>query len=369
MRSLACSLALVLCVASPAFAHGGEDHESAPGSESAAGATTGPIEVSEIAQRNLGLTVEEAELRTVETTLRSIGEITADPRLSGAVSSRIAGRVSAVFAQEGEHVAKGKTLVEVESLQLGDPPPRARYASPVSGIVTDRHVVVGDDVEPNRHLFEVADLSDVLAIGRVFEGQIGQVAVGQKVRVRVPSYPAEVFEGVLERLGGTLDPSSRSLAVYVRVKNAEGRLRPHMRATLTLVTGGSELALAIPKRAVLGEAGHFFAFVQDEQRPERFGRRALVLGVSDDRFVEVIEGLAPGERVVTDGNYSLQYVTPIADPEAPVPSSEQRADAGAPARSARAAVLWAVGALLLLLAAWLAACSVRRRSRPAPEGR
>ena len=126
------------------------------------------------------------------------------------MSSRISGRVTAVFAQEGEHVEKGKRLVEVESLQLGDPPPRVRYASLVSGVVTDRHVVVGDDVEPNRHLFEVADLSEVLAIGRVFEGQIGQVGVGQKVRMRVPSYPEDVFEGVVERLGGKLDEKSRS---------------------------------------------------------------------------------------------------------------------------------------------------------------
>ncbi len=313
MRFSLHTFALALCVTSPALAH--EGHADAPGSESVASAATGPIEVSEVAQRNLGLTVEEAELRTLETTLRVIGEIQADPARSGTVSSRISGRVSAVFAQEGERVQKGKRVVEVESLQLGDPPPRVRYASPVSGVVTDRHVVVGDDVEPNRHLFEVVDLAEVLAIGRVFEGQIGEVAVGQKVRVRVPSYPSDVFEGEVERLGGKLDPRSRTLAVYVRVVNPDERLRPHMRATLSLVTGGADKALAIPKNALLGEAGQFYAFVQDEDRPERFERRALVLGVSNDRFVEVIEGLYPGERVVAEGNYSLQYLTPIAEQE------------------------------------------------------
>ena len=237
MRPFFFSLALGVCLTSPALAHEGEDHAAAPGTESAAGAISGPIEVSEVAQRNLGLVVAEADLRSVETTLRVIGEIEADPARSGTVASRISGRVSAVFAQEGEHVEKGKRLVEVESLRLGDPPPRVRYSSPVSGVVTDRHVVVGDDVEPSRHLFEVADLSEVLAIGRAFEGQIGKVAVGQKVRVRVPSYPGDVFEGVVERLGGKLDPTSRSLAVYVRVVNPDGRLRPHMRATLSLITG------------------------------------------------------------------------------------------------------------------------------------
>ncbi len=362
MRFMLNSIALALLVTSPAPAH--EGHADAPGSESAASAATGPVEVSEAAQRNLGLTVEAAELRPLETTLRVIGEIQADPVRSGIVSSRISGRVSAVFAQEGERVEKGKRLVEVESLELGDPPPRVRYASPVSGVITDRHVVVGDDVEPNRHLFEVADLTEVLAIGRVFEGQIGEVAVGQKVRVRVPSYPGDVFEGGVERLGGKLDPRSRSLAVYVRVVNPDERLRPHMRATLSLVTGGADKALAIPKNALLGEAGQFYAFVQDEDRPERFERRALVLGVSNDRFVEVIEGLYPGERVVVEGNYSLQYLTPIAEEEA-----HEHPDAAATGEGEVHLAIWALGALGALAAAAIGVRMLRGRSRSAPGAR
>lgn len=371
MRFLSYTIACAaLWVAAPALAHTG--HTEAPGSESAAGAENGPIEVSEIAQRNLGLTVEEAELRPVETTLRVIGEIQADPARSGTVSSRISGRVSAVFAQEGERVEKGKWLVEVESLQLGDPPPRVRYASPVSGVVTDRHVVVGDDVEPSRHLFEVADLSHVLAIGRVFEGQIGQISVGQKVRVRVPSYPGDVFEGVVERLAGKLDPKSRSLAVYIRVANPDGRLRPHMRTTLSLVTGGADVALAIPKSAVLGEAGNFFAFVQDDEQSVRFERRSLVLGVSDDRFVEVIEGIYPGERVVTEGNYSLQYLVPIAEEESEDADTASAGEGAAHGHSdgpSLSGALWAIGALGALAVVAVGVWMFRGRSRSVPEAR
>jgi multidrug efflux pump subunit AcrA (membrane-fusion protein) len=372
MRCSVISLAIALCLASPALAHEGEDHAAAPGTESAAGALSGPIEVSEVAQRNLGLAVAEAELRSVETTLRVIGEIQADPARSGTVSSRIAGRVTAVFAQEGERVEKGQGLVEVESLQLGDPPPRARYASPVSGLVTDRHVVVGDDVEPNRHLLEVADLREVLAVGRAFEGQIGDVSVGQKVRVRVPSYPSEIFEGAVERLGGKLDANSRSLAVYIRVANPDERLRPHMRATLSLVTGGAELALAIPKSAALGEAGNLYAFVQNEDRPERFERRPLVLGVSNDQYVEVIEGLFPGERVVTEGNYSLQYLTPIpdeADDGAEVAATADGEVQARPETTWTAPLGWAAGLLAALAAALVLYRLLRGRPHAAREAR
>jgi len=367
----AIAVGTLLTTSNPSLAHTG--HADAPGSESSS-ATNGPIRVSEVAQRNLGLTVQEADLRPIETTLRVIGEIQGDPARSGTVSSRISGRVSAVYAQEGERVAKGKALVEVESLQLGDPPPRARYSSPVSGTVTDRHVVVGDDVEPNRHLFEVVDLSEVLAIGRVFEGQIGQVEVGQKVRVRVPSYPGEIFDGVVERLGGKLDAKSRSLAIYIRVSNPDERLRPHMRTTLSLVTGGAEFALAIPKTAVLGEAGQFFAFVQDEERPELFERRLLVIGVSNDRFTEVIEGLYPGERVVSEGNYSLQYLTPVAVEEEAegedATSEDDGADHAHSEGSRSPLALWWGGAVVSAVAViGLGVQMWRRRSRFEPEVR
>lgn len=358
---------LTLCLATAAIGH--EGHDDAPGSAAAASATSGPIEVSEIAQRNLGLTVAEAALRPIETTIRVIGEIQADPARSGTVSSRIRGRVTAVLAQEGDKVVKGRRVVEVESLQLGDPPPRVGYASPVSGFVTDRHVVVGDDVEPNRHLLEVADLDEVLAIGRVFEAQIGQIAVGQRVRVRVPSYPEDVFDGVVERLGGKLDAQSRSLAVYIRVLNPDARLRPHMRATLSLVTGGADLALAIPKTAVLGEAGNLYAFVQADERLDLFERRPLVLGVSNDRDVEVIEGLYPGERVVTEGNYSLQYLTPVEEETASGDAhaaSDLESDAHGPSDEAPSRFgLSAIGALGLLAAIGIGMRILRGRSRSA----
>ena len=66
---------------------------------------------------------------------------------------------------------------------------------------------------------------------------------------------------------------------------------------------------------MLGEAGALYAFVQDEDRPERFERRPLVTGVANDRYAEVVDGLFPGERVVSEGNYSLQYLTPVAEDE------------------------------------------------------
>lgn len=304
-RTIARAVVLAL-LADSAIAH--EGHDDAPGTEQATAGVSLLVQVSSEARKNLGLELAEAALRPMESALVVIGEIAPLPNRAGAVTSRIAGRVTWVGVAEGDLVRKGEPVVEVESLQLGDPPPRARYGAPVSGRVIDRHVVAGDSVEPNVHLLEVADLSEVLAVGHLFEGQIGRVKVGQKARVRVPSYPDAVFEGTVDRIGSALDPTTRSLLVYVRIGNTDGQLLPRMPAELTVVVASSDAALAIPQSALLGDFGNQFVFVEKDPKEGIFERVPVVRGLADDRFVEIVEGVLPGDSVVTVGNYSLQFL-------------------------------------------------------------
>lgn len=292
---------------SSAVAHEGHDH--APGEEPSV-PSFGPIEITKEAKRNLGLTVEEADVRSLDHVLTVIGQIEPIPSQSAAITSRISGRVLALKVVEGESVQKGQSLIEVESRQLGDPPPRVDYKSPLDGVVIDRHAVLGDTVEPDKHLLEVVNLSSVYAEGRIFEGQVAQIKTGQQVRISVDSYPREKFTGTVEIISGALDSESRTLKVWARVANPDGRLRPNMRATLSIVVSETESSVTIPQAAVLGEAGDFFAFVETDGNELEYTRRSLVLGARDDRYIEVIEGILPGDKVVTVGNYQLQYVKP-----------------------------------------------------------
>jgi multidrug efflux pump subunit AcrA (membrane-fusion protein) len=330
-----------------------EGHDDAPGTSAASAAPTGSVVVSSQARENLGLQLSEAEIRPMETTLGVIGEIETIPDRAGAVTSRIAGRVSWIGFAEGEFVKKGQPVVEVESLQLGDPPPRARYGAPLSGWVTDRHVTLGSSVEPNAHLLELADLNEVLAVGQLFEGQIGRVHVQQAVRVRVASYPDTTFEGKVERLGSALDPTTRSLPFYVRVRNPEGKLLPRMRAELSVVVERSDAALAIPRSAVLGDFGNEFVFVEQDAERGTFQRTPIVRGIADDQFVEAIEGLLPGDRVVTVGNYSLQFLPPMqAEPHEDVATdtAESGGHASEGASLLGYALAFALGSIATLIA-------------------
>ncbi len=344
-------LAGLLAFAPAAFPH--EGHNKAPGQGGEA-PVSGPIAITAEAKKNLALVVEEAQLRRLEKTFMVFGKIGAIPNRTAAVSSRIPGRVTDLKVAENEPVTKGQVLVEVESRQLGDPPPRVQLVAPMNGIVMDRHVVLGDTVEPDKHLLEIVDLSEVYAEGQIFEGQVAWVKVGQKARINVESYPTNIFTGTVDLIGGALDPEARTLKVWVRISNLDGTLRPNMRARLNIVTAEADTVVTVPHSAVLGEAGHFFVFVQSDTDELVYERKPVVLGMKDDRYFEVIEGVFPSDKVVTLGNYQLQYVT--TRKAAAKPGEEKSAastNAVASAEADRSHVptlpLWAMGITLGVL--------------------
>src|SRR5262249_31760121 len=152
-----------------------------------------------------------------------------------------------------------------------------------------------------------------------------------------------------ERLGGQLDPQTRSLPVYVRVANPDRLLRPNMRAVLSVVTNHADAALVVPRAAVLGDFGASFIFVERDDDPTLFERRAVVTGISGDQWVEILDGVLPGERVVTAGNYSLQFL-PVA-PEAGPPEGHAGAGASAATQPHEESTLWPAVAVAAVIGA------------------
>ena len=353
--------AAFVALAPELLAHAG--HDKAPGEDVESG-VGGPIAITAEAKTNLALKVEEAELRMLEKTFMVIGQIEAIPSRSAAVSSRISGRVVNIKANEGEMVKKGQPVVEVESRQVGNPPPRVTYEAPIDGIVTHRDVLLNDAVEPDKHLLEIVDMSEVYAEGQIFEGQVARVKPGQKVRINVESFPDETFTGTVDLIGGELEPETRTLKVWVRVPNPDGRLRPNMRATLNIVTDQADSVVAIPHSAVLGDAGRLFAFVQMDKEGLVYERRDVVTGIKDDRYIEIVEGVFPSDKVVTLGNYQLQYVTTrpkAAGASAAAVDHSHDAAGAAQQKSISSRLPWMVGIAAALLGLNFIALLFRRR--------
>jgi len=282
-------------------------HPDDPGTPPAQ-AKSGPVRLTQMMVQNLGLETAEVELKPMEKTFSALGSVDPEPGKIAAIASRVAGRVTKLTVHDGQRVKAGDFLVEVESRVVADPPPRLSFKAPMDGVVLATNVVPGGTVEPDRNLLTIIDLSEVDVVAKVFEAQIGAVKVGQTVRIKAIAYPDVTFTGKVKTTAADLERDSGTLRVFVHTANPEARLLPGMRAQMVFIVEETEAAVVVPRSAVLGEAGDLFVFRQVMTAPFAYERTPVVVGLRDDRFIEIIEGVLPGDRVVTRGNYQLQYV-------------------------------------------------------------
>ncbi|MCI0527309.1 MAG: efflux RND transporter periplasmic adaptor subunit, partial [Nitrospira sp.] len=157
-------------------------------------------------------------------------------------------------------------------------------------------------IEPGKALFQVVDPSTVYAEGDIPVENVSLFKQDQEVRVRVASYPGEVFPGKINYVSDLADPVKRTIHFLTEVANPDRKLKPEMFATLTVVVEKSGEVLAVPKDSVLTEGVESYVFVKNGTT---FVKQSIVTGISDDQYVEIKDGLFPGDEVVTKGAHEL----------------------------------------------------------------
>jgi RND family efflux transporter MFP subunit len=178
--------------------------------------------------------------------------------------------------------------------------------SPSDGLVIARAVNPGQVVGAGQELFSVTDLGTVWVIGDLYEKDFGSVRVGSEATVTVPALPRVALRGRVAYIDPRVDPATRTAKVRVEVPNPGGELRLGMYASVSFQAAAGERRLVIPKSAVqmLGERAVVYVPVPDGEN--RFTERPVRLGLAAGDVVAVLEGLKPGERVVTDGSFLLR---------------------------------------------------------------
>ncbi len=176
--------------------------------------------------------------------------------------------------------------------------------SPISGAVIERHLTLGEVVEPVKPLFTVADLSNLWVIADIPEADIPKIKKGQSVAIVVSPYPEKVFKGKISYISDVIDPETRSVKVRAEVDNAKGTLKPEMFATVRISTSEREKALAVPESAVQREGDKSIVFVAVDERA--FEQRVVEIGPGMDGLHRVFSGVKEGERIVVKGAFTLK---------------------------------------------------------------
>jgi biotin carboxyl carrier protein len=265
------------------------------------------IILDDITVSHMNLEFAEAEEASFEETIFSLGHIEVLPGKKAVVSSRIPGRAFSVLVIPHQEVDAGAEVAWIESRQPGDPPPVIKLEAPIAGVVSKVSIAQGQPVSPDDALIEIYDLSTVEAVAHVPQHLAGQLKLGQKAHIRLHALPEKVFEAKLAHIAVEADETTGTIEAAFHVANPERWLRPGMKAEFSIVVSQRENVMSIPRSAVQGDPAQRFVYVKDFKLKNAFVKAPVVLGAQNDRFVEVMSGLLPGDEVVTRGAYALAF--------------------------------------------------------------
>jgi RND family efflux transporter MFP subunit len=177
--------------------------------------------------------------------------------------------------------------------------------APANGEVIARSVNPGQVVSAGQELFVVTDLSTVWVIGDLYEKDFPVVRVGSNAVINVPANN-RTLRGRVAYIDPRVDPAGRTAKVRVEVPNPGENLRLGMFVTLSFETGSNQRITVVPQAAVQAVGERSVVYLPVEGEEGKFTERPVKLGPSRGDLVQVVEGLRPGEKVVTNGSFFLR---------------------------------------------------------------
>jgi len=203
----------------------------------------------------------------------------------------------------------GKSDQEITEFQeKGTINPATPIYAPIAGTIVQRKVGPGQYVGSGASdpVFVIGDLSSVWVLAFIRETEAPTVHIGQAIYFTVLAYPERSFPANISYVAASLDPTTRRLLVRATVNNAAGLLKPEMFASVKILTGEGDTAVAVPRDAVIYEGGTARVWVVRDDKAIEL--RRIKVGLTNGNMVEVMEGLAPTDRVVTKGSLFIDRV-------------------------------------------------------------
>jgi membrane fusion protein (multidrug efflux system) len=303
-------------------------------------------------QRPIGVVVAPARMERLAVELEALG--TANANESVDIASKVSNRVVAVPFAEGQKVRRGELLVELDGEQaradvaiaeaalkesrsqydrsrelystkvlsesqldqieatlkanearlaaarsrLGD----LQIRAPFAGRVGLRRISVGSMVSPGTIITTLDDTDTMKLDFTVPEAFLAAVTPGLAIAARSVAYPDQVFSGKVASVDSRVDPSTRSITVRALVPNPAGLLKPGMFLNVRLARDATD-ALVVPEQALVPEQGDMFVFVVKDGTAEK---RLVRIGQRRVGSVQIVQGLADGDLVVTEGTQKLR---------------------------------------------------------------
>ena len=338
------------------------------------------IEIPAEKQQLIGVKTIALSLQPMETVIRTVGRVDYDERGLATINTRFEGWIEKLFVNvTGSVVKKGQPLAEIYSPELyatqlefinalrmagsektktgtadtlqtmlakdsqsiaeaakqrlqlwdisesqiktiaktGKPIRTLSIESPVNGAVIQKNVVLGMRVMPGDKMFDIADLSTVWVVADLYESQMAQVGIGQKVSISFDNFPGKVIASTIDFVAPVLTGETRTVRVRCTIPNADGQLKPQMFATMEIRIDLGE-KLAVPDDAVIDTGTRKIVYV--DRGEGLFEPREVLTGIKSGGLTELTQGVKVGEKVAIAANFlidseaQLKGITPLHSP-------------------------------------------------------
>lgn len=267
--------------------------------------------IAELVRTQQGASLTESQARLTAARQRL-------ERLLALQKDGFATRAQVEEAQAAVDVARAQ--ITSATGQIGDRVIRAPFA----GWLSLRRISPGAVVNAGTTIATIVDYSRIKLDFPVPEVFLAALRPGLPVEARVAAFPGEVFRGTVATIDPLVDPATRAVMVRAILPNPDLRLRPGMLMTVSLQSNPRE-ALVVPESALVAEGSESYVFRLTPQNVAE--RRPVQLGVRREGRVEILAGLAEGDRIVADGTVKVRAGQPVRP--APRPGGPPAAEAAA----------------------------------------
>lgn len=187
--------------------------------------------------------------------------------------------------------------------------PETTINAPLSGTIIQRKIGPGQYINTNGSdpSYIIGDLARVWIVAQLRETDAAKVDLGERIRFRVLAYPGQTFESRINFIGASVDPATRRIVVRAEVDNPKALLKPEMYASVHIINERETVSRAIPRQAVIFEGDKARVWVLGAGNTVE--SRPVKTGLVDGNDIEVTEGLAVGERVISRGALFIDGMT------------------------------------------------------------
>lgn len=319
------------------------------------------IKIDPVTVQNIGVKVEDVKIRKLKKLIRTVGKVQTDETKVYSINSKIMGWVEKLHVDyTGKPVRKGEPLLELYSPELvstqeeylqairyqkqlaqssiddarkgaenlvqsaerrlqywdiseaeiktleerGTPNKTMTFYSPVDGIVIEKMVFKGQNVMAGMELYKIADLSTVWVIADIYQYELPWVKVGQKVDIELSYSSGKKFRGTVTYIYPMLSMETRTAKVRVEVRNTPAlEFKPEMFATVQIASPIVVNAVAVPDQAIIRSGERNIAVIA--LGGGYFDPREVKLGVTADGYVQILDGVKEGEKIVVSSQFLI----------------------------------------------------------------